>query len=181
MIPGRIRLIVPALSSIRDYEAVEEMFESIHGIKHVRIEPVIHSIAIKYDTREINPKKILRFVHLFIPERVFLNNKNFSQNSELKKDIIRSLVSGALLLVAYLRRNGSHTPDILDYLVIGSTSYTVLAHGENNLSHPDVITGIFSMLSLNAGQILKGALVTWVVNLMEVVNDLRRSSHILYQ
>lgn len=181
MIPGRIRLIVPALSSIGDHGAIEEMFESIRGIKHVRIEPIIESIAIKYDRKEIDPKKILRLIHLFVPERVLLNNKNFSHNGELKKDIIRSLFSGALLLVAYLRRNGNHTADLLDYLVIGSTSYTVLAHGENNLSHPDVITGIFSMLSLSSGQILKGALVTWLVNLMEVINDLRKSSHLIYQ
>ena len=72
-----------------------------------------------------------------------------------------------------MRRNGRLGPDLFDYLVVISTSYTVLSHGENRLSHPDVLTGIVSMASLGAQNIISVSLMAWFVNLIEVLIELR--------
>lgn len=156
------------------------MFESIKGIENVRIEPIIQGMIIHYNQTELNHKHVLRYISLFFQQAQADIHTLLPGREELRKDLIRSFISGSLLLAAFLRNNVKHRPDAFDYLVVISTSYTVLSHGENKLSHPDVITGIISMLSLGAQNILQVAMVTWVVNLIEVFNDMRRSSQLLY-
>lgn len=157
------------------------MFEAIKGIEQVRIEPIIQNMIIHYNKRELNHKHVLRYISLFF-QQSHIGSKHIMPNRDvIRKDLLRSFVSGVFLLAAFLRKNVKHRPDAFDYLVVISTSYTVLSHGENKLSHPDVITGILSMLSLGAQNILQVAMVTWIVNLIEVFNDLRRSKQLLFQ
>lgn len=156
------------------------MFESIKGISQVRIEPIIHTMVIHYDKNELNHKHVLRYVSLFFQQFHLESRPIMPKRDDLRSELIRSFVSGVLLLATFLRKNVPHRPDLFDYLVVISTSYTVLSHGENKLSHPDIITGIFSMVSLGTQNILQVAFFTWIVNLIEVFNDLRRSKQLLF-
>lgn len=174
-----MRLSVPALAVTTEHSAIKEMFESIRGIVNVRIEPIVQSLVINYDQHILNSKNVLRYVGLFFQSFDGTNPMMLGSKKKIAADLLRSFISGALLIAAFLRKHTKRRPDAFDYLVVISTSYTVLSHGENKLSHPDVITGIISMLSLGAENILQVAMVTWVVNLLEVFNDMRRSSLLL--
>lgn len=153
--------------------------QSISGIKEVRVEPIIKTVLIKYDAKKRRVTDILQYLTMFFPQ----SNQEpsmqlFSTREGIKKDIWRSILSGSLLLIAFLRKNIKAHPDMFDYLAVISTSYTVLSHGENKLRHPDVLTGLISIVSLGSHNILQLALATWIVNLVEVFNDIRRSSQI---
>jgi hypothetical protein len=153
--------------------------QSIRGIDEVRVEPIIKTVLIKYDAKKRRVTDILQYLTMFFPQ----SNQEpsmqlFSTREGIKKDIWRSILSGSLLLIAFLRKNIKAHPDMFDYLAVISTSYTVLSHGENKLRHPDVLTGLISIVSLGSHNILQLALATWIVNLVEVFNDIRRSSQI---
>jgi len=153
--------------------------QSIKGIDEVRVEPIIKTVLIKYDATKRRVTDILQYLTMFFPQ----SNQEpsmqlFSTREGIKKDIWRSILSGSLLLIAFLRKNIKAHPDMFDYLAVISTSYTVLSHGENKLRHPDVLTGLISIVSLGSHNILQLALATWIVNLVEVFNDIRRSSQI---
>ncbi|MCC5800838.1 HMA2 domain-containing protein [Rossellomorea vietnamensis] len=180
-IPGRLRLIIPALHDKKDYEQIKQMFSSIKGILNVRIEPVIQSMVISYDQMKINKNVILRFISLFFKQTRFdpLDHIMVNMTPALRKDLLRSLVTGFLILLAYIRKSSGKIPGVLDYAVIISTAYTVLSHGQNKLRHPDVITGIVSMLSLGVGNILHVATLTWAVNIVELFNDANKSKALL--
>lgn len=174
-VPGRMRLSIPLLGTLRDHNSIKDMFESITGIKDVRIEPRIQAMVITYDHQEIDKKLVLKDIGLFFSQA---EDDIMPKNVDRKQILIalaKSIVSGILILIAYLRRNGRVTPDLFDYLVVISTSYTVLSHGENRLSHPDVLTGIISMVSLGAQKILSVSLMAWIVNFIEVLVELRNS------
>ncbi len=170
-------MVIPSIAQISDQQSViERLFLSIKGITKVRIESIIQSMVIEYDPQKMNPSLLLQYVSLFCPRVQESTIPLFSPKGDLKKDLFRSIVTGALLLIAFLRKTVKQRPDAFDYLVVISTSYTVLSHGENKLRHPDVITGLISMLSLGSHNILQVAMVTWAVNMIEVFNDLRRTS-----
>ncbi|WP_455662816.1 HMA2 domain-containing protein [Pradoshia sp.] len=178
-IPGRIRLSIPALSRISQPSAIKGVLLSISGIKEVRVEPLIKTILIYYDTTKRHVTDILNYLTMFFPPTNAESSMQlFSTEEGIKKDIWRSILSGSLLLIAFLRKNIKTHPDMFDYLAVFSTSYTVLSHGENRLRHPDVLTGLISIVSLGSHNILQLALATWIVNLVEVFNDIRRSSQI---
>lgn len=145
----------------------------------MRVEPIIKTVLIKYDAKKRRVTDILQYLTMFFPQ----SNQEpsmqlFSTREGIKKDIWRSILSGSLLLIAFLRKNIKAHPDMFDYLAVISTSYTVLSHGENKLRHPDVLTGLISIVSLGSHNILQLALATWIVNLVEVFNDIRRSSQV---
>lgn len=153
--------------------------QSISGIKEVRVEPIIKTVLIKYDATKRRVTDILQYLTMFFPQaNQEPSMQLFSTREGIKKDIWRSILSGSLLLIAFLRKNIKAHPDMFDYLAVISTSYTVLSHGENKLRHPDVLTGLISIVSLGSHNILQLALATWIVNLVEVFNDIRRSSQI---
>ena len=55
-----------------------------------------------------------------------------------------------------------------------ATGYAVLSHGtKNKLHHPDILTGILSLGSLGPANILHGALVTWAVNVLELLHEMQ--------
>ncbi|WP_027954574.1 HMA2 domain-containing protein [Halobacillus kuroshimensis] len=172
-IPGRLRLIIPALYDKKEHGQIQDMFTSIKGIQKVNIEPAIQSMTVHYSKDVINRKIILRFISLFFKQTQFdpLDNIMINIAPAQRKDFFRSLVTGFLILLAYLNNKPGSVPGMLDYAVVISTAYTVLSHGENKLRHPDVLTGIVSMLSIGAGNILQVAMVTWAVNVLELLND----------
>jgi hypothetical protein len=176
-IPGRLRIIIPTLGDKRDYPKIEHMFSSLKGISKVRIEPLINSMLIEYQSTIVNRNEVLEYIFLFFNQTDFnpLNNIIGPVTPTVRKDMFRSIISGLLILVAYTRRTINKRPDSLDYAVVISTAYTVLSHGKNKLRHPDVITGIVSMLSLGTKNILHVTLVTWAVNLLEIFHDIKRS------
>lgn len=153
------------------------MFSSFQGITKVRIEPIIHSMLIEYQSGVISRNAILRYISLFFGRINFHPPENI-KNAEvptIRRDLFRSGISGLLILVAYTRKTLNTRPDSFDYAGVISTAYTVLSHGKNNFNHPDVITGAISMLSLGSRNILHVTLLTWVVNLLEVLHDIKRS------
>ncbi|MBM4764527.1 HMA2 domain-containing protein [Bacillus sp. B15-48] len=176
-IPGRLRLIIPALNEKKDFDQIKQMFSSIKGIHDVRIEPIIQSMVISYNHEKIGKNIIVRFVNLFFKHSKLntLDYIMFNFKPKLRKDFFRSILTGFILLLAYLNKTSGKVPGILDYAAVISTAYTVLSHGENKLGHPDVITGIVSMLSIGSSNILHVALVTWGVNVIELLNDASKS------
>lgn len=176
-VPGRLRLHIPILKQMDEYSSIEELFQSIKGVRYVRIEPIIQTMLIEYDEQEIEKQVVLRNVGLFFNQISEDMGFVMDHSGNLRGDLVKSFVSGVLLLIAFMRKNGSMRPDVFDYLVVISTSYTVLSHGENRLGHPDVLTGIISMVSLGAQNILKVSLVTWLVNLIEVISDIMKENN----
>ena len=80
----------------------------------------------------------------------------------IKKAIIRSVVTGLLLLGALIKKRYTSKIDVFDYLVVISTVHTVLSHGEEDrYKHPDILTGIISLFSLGANNLLHGPLTYW--------------------
>ncbi len=138
---------------------------------------------IEYDKNKLSPKKIIQYIGVFFQQHQ-LGVKPIK--CDVRTNLWRSGTSGLLLLVAFYRKYATKVTrktDTFDYLVaIATTCTTVLAHGDyDRLNHPDVIGGIISMISLGPDHILQVALVTWIVNLVEVINDWRRNSQFLFQ
>lgn len=180
LMPGRIRLTVPALKESNECNYMEEMLRTVKGVKTVRVVPLIQSVVVEFDEAVIHYKQILQSVSFLIqqPKTDFQNDK---VRSDLKNSIIRSGISGLLLVAATLRKASPLRPDAFDYMVVIATSYTVLSHGgEGNLSHPDVVTGAVSMLSLGNKNIIHVSWVTWLVNLLEIINDWQNNSYLLF-
>ena len=63
---------------------------------------------------------------------------------------------------------------LLAYSAVIATGYAVLSHGTNNkLRHPDILIGILSLGSLGPANVLHGAMVTWAVNVLELLHEMR--------
>ena len=175
LLPGRIRLTIPKLSHMHNEALIKEMFEAIKGVKNIRMIPIIQSIVIEYDPDILNYQQILRYVHLFFYQMD--ERSPILMKKDMRNSLIRSGISGTLLLAALLSKKRS---TMLDYMVVISTSYTVLSHGENKLSHPDVITGIISMMSLGSQNIIQASMASWIINLLEIFNDWKRNPNFQY-
>jgi hypothetical protein len=175
-IPGRIRLIIPALGERNDYKSIENLFTSMDGLTGVRIEPVINSMTLQYEPQTIHRNLLLKYVSIFFKQIRYdpWDDLMVHVKPTLRRDVFRSVLSGVLLLIAYARKTTGPRPDILDYLATVSTGYTVLSHGTNKLRHPDIITGIISMFSLGTNNILQVSAITWAVNLLEIIIDMNR-------
>jgi len=182
-IPGRIRLTVPTLEKAKHHAFIKEAFQALAGIKATRIVQEIRSIIIEYDTGLLSQNQVLQFATMFFNPAKKVSQMSLDQiDRELRNSVLRSALSGSLLLVAFFRhRAGLAGPglDYLDYLAVASTAYATLSHGENNLNHPDVLTMILSMLSLGPTNILRAAVITWAFNLIEIINDVRRHPYAL--
>jgi hypothetical protein len=177
-IPGRIRIIVPALSGRKDHKTMEKLFLNVKGIKHVRIEPLIHSVLIEYDDKVIYRNAILRYISLLVYQSGTyspFDNLLPHVKQSVRKDLLYSLITGALLFISLMRKKAEQKPDMLDYLVMISSAHTVLTHGgKDKLTHPDVIAGIISLVSMGPNDIVKASAISWGVNLLEVLNDVFR-------
>lgn len=176
-IPGRLRVIVDELNGRRDHNYIVDLFGSLKGIKNVRIEPIINSMLIEYDLKVTDRKRVLRYVSIFF-KQTFLNpidNLITGVKPTIRRDIFYSFLSGVLLLASIARKTSKTTPDVLDYIVMTATAFTVLSHGETDkLKHPDVIAGLISMLSLGPSKIHQVSAITWGVNLLEILLDMSK-------
>lgn len=179
-IPNRIRLVVPALAGRVDYDCITKLFTSVKGIKKVRIEPIINSIVIEYNDEFIDRNALLRYVSIFFYQSNYspIDNLLTYFNPNVRKSLFYSLVTGALLFVSLVRKKIDAKLDMLDYLALIASAYTVLTHGgKDKLKHPDVIAGIVSMFSLGPNNIVKASAISWVVNLIEVLFDISRQNY----
>jgi hypothetical protein len=180
-IPGRIRLIIPDLRERKDYQSIEKLFASLKGVTDVRVEPLVHSMMLKYDRETIIRNVLLKYVSVFFKKIRYgpLDDLMVHVKPTLRRDLFRSVISGILLLIAFSRKTTGARPDMLDYAAAVSTAYTALSHGTNKLRHPDIIAGIISMFSLGSVKILQGAAITWAVNLFEIIYETHRSKLLL--
>lgn len=154
--------------------SVVDMFESIEGVQSIRLEPIIDALIIEYDIMIIDWRSILDASGLYFSHIQKKAENAQEVGNELKKDVLRSIVSGGLLLISFVRRVKKPMPDMFDYLTVIATSYTVLSHGENRLTHPDVLTGVISIALNGTENIMRIASITWIVNLIEVMIDIRK-------
>ena len=140
-IPGRLRVHIPSLRKIQDYEEIQTMFSSLKGIQDVRIQPIIQTIMIQYKSDEISRNQMLRCMSLFFRQQPYypLNNLIVHIKPKLRGNVLRSLVAGVLLLFAYIQNASFKEPTPLVYGAIIATGYAVLSHGtQNKLGHPDI-------------------------------------------
>jgi hypothetical protein len=177
-IPGRLRLHIPALKENQNYEEIKTIFSSLKGIQHVRIQPLIQTMLIQYKLDEISRNHLLRCVSFCFQHKPFnpLGSLMSHVKPNVRRGLFRSLIAGSLLLVAYFQKSSFQHPTALTYCAVIATGYAVLSHGtKNKLQHPDILTGILSLGSLGPANILHGALVTWAVNVLELLHELREN------
>ncbi len=154
-------------------------FSAINGINDVRVEPIIQTMVINYNDRELTKHKICQYISLFFHHESLdpLDPIMVNVTPGIRKDIFRSLVTGFLLLVSFVKKRYTSRIDVFDYLVVISTAHTVLTHGgTNRYRHPDILTGIISLFSLGTGHLLHVCMVTWAVNVLEILHDIRRAN-----
>lgn len=152
---------------------------AIKGIRAVRIEPIIQTMVIMYEEGEMTKQKIFQYISLFFHHESLdpLDPIMVNVTPGIRKAIFRSLVTGFLLMVAFVKKRYTSRIDVFDYLVVISTAHTVLTHGgTNRYRHPDILTGIISLFSLGAGNLLHVCMVTWAVNVLEILHDIKRTN-----
>ncbi|MGG2092607.1 HMA2 domain-containing protein [Bacillus sp. S13(2024)] len=182
-IPGRLRLQITALRDNTKYDEIQMMFSSLKGIQFVRIQPLIQTMLIQYDVTEVSRNHVLKYVSLFFHQTRLdpLDDIMIHVTPSVRSDVFRSLVAGALLLFAYIRKPSMKSPDALVYGAVIATGYAVLSHGNNNkLRHPDILTGVLSILSFGPSNMLQVAMVTWAVNVLELLHEMRVSNQMRY-
>ena len=171
-IPGRLRVHIPALRKNQDYEDIQTMFSSLKGIQDVRIQPIIQTVMIQYKSDEISRNQMLRYMSLYFRQQPYYLLNHLKP--KLRGDVMRSLIAGFLLLFAYIQNASFKEPTPLVYGAIIATGYAVLSHGnQNKLGHPDILAGILSLGSLGPANMLHGAMVTWAVNVLELLHEMR--------
>ncbi|MGE7768320.1 HMA2 domain-containing protein [Peribacillus sp. NPDC096540] len=183
-IPGRIRLHIPALRDNTKYDEIQTMFASLRGIQFIGIQPLIQTMLIQYDVTEVSRNHVLKYVSLFFHQTRLdpLDDLMIHVTPSVRGDVFRTLVAGVLLVFAYIRKPSMKKPDALVYGAVIATGYAVLSHGNNNnkLRHPDILTGILSIVSLGPSNMLHMAMVTWAVNVLELLHEMRVSNRIKY-
>ena len=163
-------------SSVKEIEA---FYSTVTGIENVKIEPIIKTMVIMYNTEKISKEKIIQYIILFFQEKTWDPVQSIMSHSTpgIRKAIIRSVVTGLLLLGAVIKKRYTSKIDVFDYLVVISTAHTVLSHGgEDRFKHPDILTGIISLFSLGASNLLNVCMVTWAVNVLEILHDIKRTN-----
>jgi hypothetical protein len=182
-IPGRLRLQVPALRDNPDHDEIQTMFSSLQGVRSVRIQPLIHTMLIQYVENKNSRNHILRYVSLFFHQVRLdpFDDIMIHITPNIRGDLFRSLIAGALLLLAYIRKAPIKRPDALIYGAVIATGYAVLSHGNTNkLRHPDILTGVISLVSLGPANMLHGAMATWAVNVLELLHEARINNYTRY-
>ena len=133
-------------------------------------------MMIRYNSDEISQNHLLRCVSLFFHQHPLnlLDGIMGHVKPNVRSGLLRSLIAGGLLLASYLQKSPFKQPTALTYCAVIATGYAVLSHGtKNKLHHPDILTGIFSLGSFGPANILHGALVTWAVNVLELIHEMR--------
>jgi hypothetical protein len=177
-IPGRLRVHIPELRGNQNYEEIQTMLSSLMGIQHVHIQPITQTMLIQYKSDEISRNHLLRYISLFFRQQplTHLGNLMVHVKPNVRSGLVRSLIAGTLLLLSYVQKASFKQPTVLVYSAVIATGYAVLSHGTNNkLRHPDILIGILSLGSLGPINVLHGAMVTWAVNVLELLHEMRDS------
>ena len=170
---------MPVLRNHSSFKEIESFFIAIEGITQVRIEPLIQTMIVEYDSTIISKQRICHYTSLFFRHEsldpfdpLFVN-----VSPGIRKAIFRSIITGVLIIGAFIKRRYTSKIDVFDYVVVISTAYTVLTHGgDNRYRHPDILTGIISLFSLGIHNLLQVCAVTWGVNVLELLNDIKRAN-----
>ncbi|MGG1218286.1 HMA2 domain-containing protein [Priestia endophytica] len=173
-IPGRMRLQIPSLRDKTNYKEIEHMFCSLKGVSSVRIEPSIQTMLIHYEVTYLSRSTLLRYISVFFQQTRLdpLDDIMIQMDPAMRNDWLRTLFSGGLLLLAGIRKSSFYKPDALVYGAVAATGYTVLSHGTSNkIRHPDILTGIITLLSLGPSNMLYVAMITWIVNVLELLHE----------
>lgn len=175
-VPGRLRVHIPSLAKNRNHEELQTMISSLRGIRNIRIEPIIQTMLIQYKPDQLSRNQLLRYMSLFLRQQPYdpFSNVMGHVKPKVRGALLRSLVAGCLLLFAYIQNSSFKEPTPLVYGAIIATGYAVLSHGTHNkLGHPDILAGILSLGSLGPANMLHGAMVTWAVNALELLHEMR--------
>ena len=177
-IPGRLRIQIPLLRNDSSLKEIEAFYCAVTGIEKVKIEPIIRTMIIMYNTEKISKEKICQYIILFFQKRTWDPVRSIVHSTPgIRKSIIRSVVTGLLLLGAVIKKRYTNKINAFDYLVVISTAHTVLSHGgEDRYKHPDILTGIISLFSLGVSNLLNVCMVTWAVNVLEILHDIKRTN-----
>lgn len=181
-IPGRLRLIISALSGRKDYKYIEMQSSSVHGIKNIRIEPLNNSMVIEYDGNLLPRNKVLSHIAVFIEQPQFIPNDGLMAHvtPKVRRNLFYSLLTGVLLFASLARKRSKFIRYILDYSVMIASAYTVLSHsGKDSLKHQDVLVGTLGMLSLGPNKLLQTFAIAWGVNLIEIFFKMSQGSSIV--
>ena len=94
------------------------LFSSLKGIEQVRIEPIIQTMMIQYNSDEISRNHLLRCVSLFFHQQPFNPLDRFMGHVKpnVRRGLFRSLIAGGLLLVAYLAKIIFYTTNCFNLL-----------------------------------------------------------------
>ncbi|MGM9928909.1 MAG: HMA2 domain-containing protein [Bacillus sp. (in: firmicutes)] len=177
-IPGRIRLHLPTLAKQKDVSSIEKIFESIEAIKTAKIQPITKSMVLYYDKHKMNEIDIFRYVNLYFS--VDRTTPAVPVKKDMRKEINHSILSGGLLLASYWRKNAAVNTTIFDYLMVMTTSYTVASRSENRMTQPDLIKALVAMVSSGTGGTLQAALVTYILNILQVLGNARMQARLPY-
>lgn len=176
-IPGRLRLHIPVLSNYHKYEEIKTAFTPIKGVQDIRIQPIIKTMLIHYKVEEISRDQLLKCVSLYFlsqPSPPF-NYVRGHTLPKIRQSLVNSIIAGGLLLLAFIQGTTFKQPTALAYGAVIATGYAVLSHGtQNKLRHPDVLTGVLSLTSLDPANMLRGAMITWAVNALELLYDMHQ-------
>lgn len=181
-IPGRLRLYIPMLSIHHEYEEIKTMFTSLRGVQDVRIQPIIQTMLIYYKAEDISRNQLIKCVSLFFHSQSAppFNYVMSNITPKVRGSLVRSLIAGGLLLLAYIQGTSFKQPTALAYGAVIATGYAVLSHGtQNKFRHPDILTGILSLVSLGSANMLHGAMITWAVNVLELLHDMQTNKTVL--
>ena len=179
ILSGRIRVTIPSMPDDNGENYLKPLLETVEGVRNVRISAIIKSVIVEFEEDLIGKDDVLRCLG-FLTRPPQKENYLNPEILDLRNSILRSGISGLILAVATLRKSVAIRPDAFDYIAAMATSYTVLSHGgEGNLSHPDVITGIVSVLAMGSKNIINVSWASWFVNLVEIINDWKRHSYLI--
>jgi hypothetical protein len=180
-IPGRLRIHIPVIRIDQEYEEIKTMFSTLRGVQNVRIQPIIQTMLIQYKTDEISRNHLLKCVSLFFHQQPSypFNHVISHITPNVRGSLVRSLIAGGLLLIAYIQDASFKQPTALAFGAVIATGYAVLSHGtQNKFRHPDIITGILSLGSLGPANMLHGAMITWAVNVLELLHEMRTNQSV---
>jgi hypothetical protein len=179
-IPGRIRVCYPELSmNKRIQKQIEHNLSQTSGVNFIRVEPVISTVTVKYDTTVTRFENVFAVLNSF---RYYTKNGNIEEKysvsiQSFNRAVQRSAISGLLLGGSYLMKALNSPNTQLDLIATVFTGYTVLSHGDRNhdrIHHPDILTAFITSFALGPGKMTEAALTSWIMNVLELTQDYRR-------
>ncbi|MEW6697588.1 MAG: hypothetical protein ACOY35_04895 [Bacillota bacterium] len=166
-LPGRLRLLFN--NGLRQLGTADAILVKKPGILSVRYNPVIHSLLVYYDEKQLSRQEVLSFIEGHLGLKPGLQSRD---------NLFWPLLAGGALLLSYVYKRSSQGTNVsssfLDYLAAGITAYSVLTHrdstqcGDKSM-HLDTLAGLVSLFSLKSDGRSMGLFITWLLNFIEVM------------